>query len=271
MNYIYALVDTSKEVNITTPYGIIKYKPFYVGKGIYTKKKTERYNTHYFDAINFRNINPHKERKIRKLLKNNNFSYQILCESIDNIDNIEIDLIKLLGRKCISKKGILTNISRGGNGGYVWKDNPIAVQNIRNANKDKWRDENNPNFSKNRNFEDTPSHKASLRGEHWNKGKFKQYYHVYDSINLKYIGCFNSVEIFNKFDIKLSTLSASIIKGNNIKRKYYIKKNGSNLRIRKNKIKKYIDDGIVRSACIIWSEKEYAEIDRNSLSPPVEE
>lgn len=61
MNYIYALVDTSKEVNIITPYGIVKYQPFYIGKSIYTKKKTERYNVHYFDAINFRNINPNKK------------------------------------------------------------------------------------------------------------------------------------------------------------------------------------------------------------------
>lgn len=271
MNYIYALVDTSKEVNIITPYGIIKYQPFYIGKGIYTKKKTERYNVHYFDAINFRNINPNKERKIRKLLKSNSFSHQILYENIEQVDTIEIELINLLGRKCVNKTGILTNISEGGTGGYVWKNNPVAIENIRNANKDKWKNENNPNSSKNRKFEDTPSHIASINGEHWNKGKFKQLYQVYNSIDLNYLGCFNSIEIFNKFDIKLSTLCASVVKGKNVKRKYYIKTVNSDLRIRINRIKKYIDDGIVRPACIIWSDKEYAEIDRNSLSPLREE
>lgn len=270
-HYIYLLIDKSKEVNIETNYGIIEYQPFYVGKGTYTKLKTERYLVHYHDAINHRNINPHKERKIRKLLKDDNFHYQILYESNDNINDIEIELISILGRKCINKKGLLTNISPGGDGGYVWKDNPIAVENIRKANQDKWKGDKNPNSRKNRDLKDSPSHKASLNNNHWNKGRFRQYYEMYDSKTLVSIGIFNREEILNKFNIKYSTLGASICQGKAIKNSFYARKIDSNLRIRTNPLKKLIDNGIVRTACIILDNKEYAEIDRNSLSPLKEE
>ena len=266
-HYIYLLVDTSKEVNIKTDYGIIKYKPFYVGKGTFTKLKTERYLVHYYDAINHRNINPHKERKIRKLIKSNNFSYQILFKSNDNLEEIEINLISLLGRKCINQNGLLTNISKGGEGGWVWKDNPIAIENIKRANKDKWKGDLNPNSRKNRKFKDTPSHKSSLDGNHWNKGKFRQMYEIYNSKSLKSLGVYNSNEIVQKFDIKYSTLGASICQGKAVKNKYYIRKIDSNLNIRIGPLQKLIDNGIVRSACIILNEnKEYAEISRNDLS-----
>lgn len=269
MEYIYALVDTSKEVNIQTEYGVIKHLPFYIGKGTYTKFKTERYNVHYFDAINYRNINPHKERKIRKLLKTNSFSIQILYDHIDtttSINDVEKELISFLGRKCNNKKGLLTNISEGGDGGYVWKDNPIAVKNIKEANKDRWKGENNPNSSKNRRIEDTPSYKRKLEGTHWNIGKYRTLYEVYTD-NLISLGIFNSNDILINFNIKLSNLCSGIYQGKKIKNKFYIRDINKNLKIKISSYNKMLDDGIVRSTCIIHKNNEYVEIDRNSLSP----
>ena len=269
MEYIYALTDTSKEVNIQTEYGLIKYLPFYIGKGTYTNLKTERYNVHYFDAINYRNINPYKERKIRKLLKTNSFSTQIIYEHFNtntSINDIEKNLINFLGRKCNNKKGLLTNISEGGEGGYVWKNNPIAVRNIKEANKNKWKGDNNPNSSKNRKLEDTPSYKRKLEGTHWNIGKYKTLYEVYTD-NLVSLGIFNSKEIFNDFNIKLSSLCSGICQGKKIKNKFYIRSINKNLKIKINSYNKLLDDGIVRSTYIIHKNNEYVEIDRNSLSP----
>lgn len=268
-HYIYLLVDSSIESNIKTKYGIIKNKPFYVGKGTFTKIKTERYLVHYYDAINYRNINPHKERKIRKLLKSNNFSYEILYEDTDEklVNNVEIELIDKLKRKCINKNGLLTNISSGGEGGWVWKDNPEAVNNIKKANKDKWKGSNNPNSKKNRKLEQTPSHLAAKNGNHWNKGNFKQLYEIYDSKTLISLGIYNSRNLVSKFNLKYKTFQASISQGKAVCNKYYISRIDSNLFIRLGPLKKLIDNGIVRTACIISKNKEYAEIDRNSLSP----
>lgn len=264
--YLYALVDTSEEVNIKTDYGIIKNKPFYIGKGSNLNNTNKRYLIHKREALAFKNINPHKERKIRNLLKNNNFGYQIIMRENYDLVNEEISLIKQLGRKSYDKKGILTNISEGGTGGYVWKDNKIAVENIRKANENRWKGINNPNSSLNKDFKQTPSHKSFLTGKHWNKGAKRTLYSVIDKDSLKLI-IKGDIYCISKFlQIKSNTVSSKSSKI--VKSKYILvnEKLGV-IKINNSLYNYYLEHGIVRSTCIILKKKkEYVEISRNDLS-----
>lgn len=280
--YIYVLVDTSKPYNLETPYGFITYAPFYLGMGTYTSEKTERYNVHYYDAVNRRNINPHKERKIRKLVEAEHYATQLLFSSFDPVNTIEIELVKLLGKQC-NGTGILTNISDGGTGGYVWKDNPEAVAKIKAASSLRY-STNNPNSKHNRSFDQTPSHIASVTGNHWNSGRLwteeskakrkstlKATYnytlvHRYHTSDLTYIDSITYEKAATLAEVSIASIESSISRGSSVNNFKFCAE-GKTLKITKTQLKKYLDDGIVRPACIIDNSK-YAEIDRNDLSTP---
>ena len=97
--------------------------PFYIGKG-----KKERLYCHERKVIDknydefgiSKDYNPHKTRKIKKILNGgNNIEYKILYFSTDEADVLlqEQKFISQYGRKGIDVDGILTNITNGGIGG----------------------------------------------------------------------------------------------------------------------------------------------------------
>ena len=106
--YVYIYLDPRKPG--IYEYGDYKfdYEPFYVGKG-----KGSRMYEHLYRNDKH---NSHKTNKIKSILGEGIEPIILkVKESLCEIDayELEIDLIKLIGRKC-TKEGILTNISEGG-------------------------------------------------------------------------------------------------------------------------------------------------------------
>ena len=87
-------------------------------------------------------------------------SREIVCKE-------EIRLIELIGTK-IEKNGTLSNISKGGDGGDTFTNNP-RKEEIREKHRQNAIGENNNMYGLP--FEKRPSHIAKLNGNHWNKGR----------------------------------------------------------------------------------------------------
>jgi hypothetical protein len=84
--------------------------------------------------------------------------------------NIEVDMIKIIGKRC-DNKGPLSNLTDGGEGGDVWKNHP-DIENYKKNMSKAISGERNGMYG--RSLEFYPSHKASAAGNHWNKKKWSK-------------------------------------------------------------------------------------------------
>jgi hypothetical protein len=110
--YVYVYLNPLKKGNYKYgPYSF-KYEPFYVGEG-----KNNRFKNHINEKLS-KNCNKHKIRTI-SLIKQSG-KKPIIFKVFENLtkdvaQKYEISLIKLIGRKSLSK-GPLTNLTDGGDG-----------------------------------------------------------------------------------------------------------------------------------------------------------
>ena len=113
MYYVYAYLDPRKPGKYAYEKISFLYEPFYIGKG-----KNNRYLAHLTEGTTKKGFNPHKTRKIRKIIKHN--MVPIITKLYQNISEeeahkIEIEIISMIGRND-KRKGPLTNMTDGGDG-----------------------------------------------------------------------------------------------------------------------------------------------------------
>ncbi len=120
--YVYILMDSTKsgkyfynDLNMC-----FLYEPFYVGKGT-----GNRINRHTHKDSILKETNKLKRNKILKILKSNNKVFKVkLFENITEEESLRIEekLISEIGRRDL-KKGILSNMSNGGEKGNAQNQN----------------------------------------------------------------------------------------------------------------------------------------------------
>lgn len=170
-NYVYILLNPLKKGVYKYNEYSFEYEPFYVGisntDSYYIR---EDMHTNFVKNQSTYSKNKIKNSIIRRILKNNmepisiriieGASREIVCQE-------EIRLIELIGTK-IEKNGPLSNISKGGDGGDTFTNNP-RKEEIREKHRQNAIGENNNMYGLP--LEKRPSHIAKLNGNHWNKGR----------------------------------------------------------------------------------------------------
>lgn len=170
-NYVYILLNPLKEGKYKYNDYIFDFEPFYIGisstKSYYIR---EEMHTNFVKNESTYAKNKIKNSIIKRILKNGkepislriieNITREYACEK-------EIELIELIGNK-VDKSGPLSNISKGGDGGDTFTNNP-RKEEIREIHRKNATGSNNNMFGLP--LENYPSHKAKLRDEHWNKGR----------------------------------------------------------------------------------------------------
>ncbi len=169
--YIYVLLNTTKEGKYCFGEFKFDYEPFYLG--------VSNLNTYYVrEDVHI------KYAKIKKDVCNNKYKMNIINNIIkkgyepksirvlenlnkDEAFNKEIELISLFGNK-YDKSGPLVNISKGGDGGDTFTNNP-RKEEIREKHRLNALGENNNMYGLP--LEKRPSHIAKINGVHWNKGR----------------------------------------------------------------------------------------------------
>jgi len=170
-NYVYVLLNPLKEGKYEYNNYIFNYEPFYVGIS-----NTESYYIREDMHTNFvKNESTYAKNKIKnsiikKILKSDkepisiriieNITRELACKN-------EIELIELIGTK-IDKSGPLSNISKGGDGGDTFTNNP-RKEEIREKHRLNAIGEKNNMYGLP--LEKRPSHIAKINGVHWNKGR----------------------------------------------------------------------------------------------------
>jgi hypothetical protein len=170
-NYLYIITDTTKPGNYE--FGNLKFQflPFYVGvSNTETYYKREDVHIRYAKIKKDITKNKYKMNIINKILKSNKepHIYRLYENSTrDFIFKKEIDLILMIGNR-FDKTGPLVNISKGGEGGDTFTNNP-RKEEIREKHR------LNAIGSKNNMYglplEKRPSHISKLSGTHWNKDR----------------------------------------------------------------------------------------------------
>jgi hypothetical protein len=169
--YIYIICDTTKPGKYKFGYLEFEYLPFYVGvsseSNIYKREEIHiKYAKIKKDVTN----NKYKMNIINNIFKNNKepFIYRIYENSNrDFIFNKEIEVISIIGNR-FDGSGPLINISKGGDGGDTFTNNP-RKEEIREKHRLNAIGSNNNMY--NRPLEFNPSHLAKLSGKHWNLGR----------------------------------------------------------------------------------------------------
>lgn len=170
-NYVYVLLNPLKKGVYKYNEYSFEYEPFYVGisntDSYYIR---ENMHTNFVKNQTIYSKNKIKNSIIRRILKNNmepisirvieDAPREIVCKE-------EIRLIELIGTK-IDKSGPLSNISKGGDGGDTFTNNP-RKEEIREKHRQNALGENNNMHGLP--LEKRPSHIAKLNGNHWNKGR----------------------------------------------------------------------------------------------------
>ncbi len=170
-NYVYVLLNPLKKGVYKYNEYSFEYEQFYVGisntDSYYIRE--DMHTNFVKNQVNY-SKNKIKNSIIRRILKNNmepisiriieGVSREIVCKE-------EIRLIELIGTK-IEKNGTLSNISKGGDGGDTFTNNP-RKEEIREKHRQNAIGENNNMYGLP--FEKRPSHIAKLNGNHWNKGR----------------------------------------------------------------------------------------------------
>ena len=169
--YIYVILNTTKEDNYCFGEFKFEYEPFYLGVSNldtyyvredihikYAKLKKDVCNNKYKMNIINNIIEKGYEPKSIRILENLNKDYAY---------NKEIELISLFGNK-YDNSGPLVNISKGGDGGDTFTNNP-RKEEIREKHRLNALGENNNMYGLP--LEKRPSHIAKINGNHWNKGR----------------------------------------------------------------------------------------------------
>jgi hypothetical protein len=170
-NYVYVLLNPLKKGVYKYNEYSFEYEPFYVGisntDSYYIR---EDMHTNFVKNHATYSKNKIKNSIIRRILKNNMepISIRIIeCVSREIVCKEEIRLIELIGTK-IEKSGPLSNISKGGDGGDTFTNNP-RKEEIREKHRQNAIGENNNMYGLP--LEKRPSYIAKLNGNHWNKGR----------------------------------------------------------------------------------------------------
>lgn len=169
--YLYIICDTTKPGKYKFDYLEFDYLPFYVGvssESAYYKR--EKLHIKYAKIKKDITKNKYKMNIINKIIKNNKepFIYKIFENSNRNfIYEKEIEVISIIGNR-FDNTGPLVNISKGGDGGDTFTNNP-RKEEIREKHRLNAIGSNNNMY--NRSLEYNPSHLAKLSGNHWNSGR----------------------------------------------------------------------------------------------------
>jgi len=170
-SFIYVYLDPRRTGEYK--YGEYKFQnePFYVGVSS-GKTIHDRKVRHLQYAKNDKDItnNNYKKNIIKSILSDN--LEPIILKYIDLISLSEAflkekDMISTIGNR-YDKSGPLVNISKGGDGGDNFTNNP-RKEEIREIHRKNSLGSNNNMYGLP--LEEYPSHKAKLRGEHWNIGR----------------------------------------------------------------------------------------------------
>lgn len=167
--YVYAYLDPRKKGEYKFGNYIFEYELFYIGKGKVGSNRKERHLIFVKErGIDLTNNN-YKLNLIKQILKDN--IEPIIIEIETNLDeitafNIEKLLISIIGHR-YNGTGFLVNISKGGDGGDTFSDNP-RKEEIREMRSKQMSGDGNHRFGLK--LEDYPSHQN--KGEnHWNFGR----------------------------------------------------------------------------------------------------
>lgn len=147
------------------------YKPFYVGvSNINSIHDRKNRHLHYAKMDKDITNNNYKKNIIKSIISDD--LEPIIIKYIENLTKydafiMEIDMISVIGNR-YDKSGPLVNISKGGDGGDTFTNNP-RKEEIREIHRKNATGSNNNMYGLP--LESYPSHKAKLKGEHWNKGR----------------------------------------------------------------------------------------------------
>jgi len=170
-SFIYVYLDP-RDIGLHK-YGdyVFDYLPFYVGvsknNAIHDRKNR---HIHYVKMDKDVTNNSYKKNIIKSILSDNMEPIVIIYKeglSRKEAFDMEIDMIKTIGNR-YDKSGPLINISTGGDGGDNFTNNP-RKEEIREIHRKNATGSNNNMYGLP--LEEYPSHKAKLRGEHWNLGR----------------------------------------------------------------------------------------------------
>jgi hypothetical protein len=169
--YIYVYLDSTKPGEYEYDEFKFEYLPFYVGysniNAIYDRKSRHmKFAKMNKDLTN----NNYKMNIINKIIKNNQEPIILLFKSgLNSIEakKMETYMISKIGNR-YNGSGPLINIAPGGDGGDTFTNNP-RKEEIREKHRRNATGSNNNMYGLP--LEDYPSHKAKLRGEHWNLGR----------------------------------------------------------------------------------------------------
>lgn len=170
-SFVYVYLDPRKKGEYNYGEYSFDYEPFYVGVSS-GKTIHDRKVRHLQYAKNDKDItnNNYKKNIIKSILSDN--LEPIILKYIDLMSSSEAflkekDMISTIGNR-YDKSGPLVNISKGGDGGDNFTNNP-RKEEIREKHRKNALGSNNNMYGLP--LEQYPSHKAKLRGDHWNIGR----------------------------------------------------------------------------------------------------
>jgi hypothetical protein len=170
-SFIYVYLDPRKPGEYKYGDYQFDHEPFYVGVSS-GRTIHDRKVRHLQYAKNDKDItnNNYKKNIIKSILFDN--LEPIILKYIDRMSLSESflkekDMILTIGNR-YDKSGPLVNISKGGDGGDNFTNNP-RKEEIREIHRKNATGSNNNMYGLP--LEEYPSHKAKLRGEHWNMGR----------------------------------------------------------------------------------------------------
>lgn len=170
-SFVYVYLDPRKQGQYDYGEYHFDYEPFYVGvssgKTIHDRKTR---HLHYARLDRDITNNNYKKNIIKGILSDNLEPIIIKyfdCISLSESFLKEKDMIEKIGNR-YDKSGPLVNISKGGDGGDTFTNNP-RKEEIREKHRRNATGSNNHMYGLP--LEEYPSHKAKLRGDHWNLGR----------------------------------------------------------------------------------------------------
>lgn len=169
--YIYVYLDPTKPGKYKYDEFYFEYLPFYVGysnrKAFYDRKSR---HLHFAKMNKDLTNNQYKMNIINKIIKSGVEPIILLYRNNLNFmdaKELEIYMISKIGNR-YDESGPLVNIAKGGDGGDTFTNNP-RKEEIREKHRKNAIGSNNNMYGLP--LEDYPSHKAKLKGEHWNLGR----------------------------------------------------------------------------------------------------